>query len=400
MGKVFYEHPLLEDQEQFLRQLQELLEDASYQALLIAGDVYDRSIPSPEAARLFSAFLGSLKARRPDLEVLVLPGNHDSPARLGFGKELFTGLGIHLVTSAGGAWKPILLQDRQDGAADAPVCAFFLLPFLNAACFHDTAPGLQAPDDGGSGLPIRSQGRLAAEAAARLDQAREAARAAGAKWAVLGAHCFTQEGIGSESERVFLGTAERVPAELFAGFDYAALGHLHRFQQAGKNAWYSGSPLAYSFAEAGQEKVVLSVELRPEASCSVEPVPVRPLRKLWRFTGSFNYFFRESVHDPEITQAEEDYLELILTDTTLVENPLPLLRRRFPRLLSISQAAAFAALKLSGQALGRPVQEREGRSGAGYFEDFLQDIYGAADVEKTRLFQDFLTEAEQEEAAL
>jgi exonuclease SbcD len=373
-----------------LDQLGGILSDKSYSALLIAGDIYDRSIPSPEAAALFGGFLEKLCSLRPGLAVLILPGNHDSAARLGFGRELFARLDIHIAAEPERAFEPVLVKNA------GGTCAFFLLPFLYPGCLREETGGLSPGD------PVRSQSRLAEIAAARLEAARVKAAEAGASPAVLGAHLFTLGGRESESERIFLGTAEQVDADLFAGFDYAALGHLHRFQQAGSNAWYSGSPLAYSFGEAEQEKVFLSVELDPAGAAppQVTPIPVRPLRRLRRFRGSFNFFFRDSLNDPAMCEAEKDYLEFSLDDTSLVENPLPLLRPRFPRLLSIRQDDAFARLTAGGSGIsdeaGLPRMGAK-RSPAEDFADFLSGIYGVAEAEKLALFGELLSELEGED---
>ncbi|MDR2516731.1 MAG: exonuclease subunit SbcD [Spirochaetaceae bacterium] len=391
LGKVFHEYPLLEDQRHILKQLAALLADPSYRALVIAGDVYDRSIPAPEAVSLFSGFLGQLKFQRPDIAVLVLPGNHDSAARLGFGKELFEGLGIHLVTDAAGASKPVMIRDAETG----DVCAFFLLPFLRAG------------DLDADGAPLRSQERLAACAAARLEEARRAAREAGARWTVLAAHLFAGGGASSESERVFLGNAEQVDIGLFAEFDYAALGHLHRFQRAGQNGWYAGSPLAYSFGEAKHEKVFLSVELGPGAPV-ITPLPARPLRPLLSLAGSFRYFYREDAAGPDaavLRAAENAYLEINLTGADLTANPLPLLRRRFPWLLSVRQDEAFARLRAENGLAALPspsaASSAAPRTLTDDFRDFLADIYGGDlfDDEKTALFGELVREAEHGEEA-
>lgn len=396
MGKIFHEHSLIEDQRYMLEELGELLADQSYRALLIAGDIYDRSIPPPDAVSLFSSFLGKVKARRPDLEILILPGNHDSSSRLGFGKELFAELGIHLVIDPEDAVKPVIVKGK-DGEREE-TCAFFLLPFLNPGSLRAETG---ETEDMLAAEPLRSQAKLAEAAASRLEKARLEALAAGVTYTVLGAHLFAAGGLESESERVFLGTAERVPIGLFAGFDYTALGHLHRQQKTGDTAWYSGSPLAYSFEEAKAEKVFLSVELGAADAVMVMPIPVKPLRGLQSLRGSFNYFFRDSVHDAAVTNAEKDYLEIILTDTSLVENPLAILRRRFPWILSIKQDRAFAALRAgdgeSGGSITAP-SHTERRSTALDFEDFLAEIYGEGDDEKTGLFRELLAEVEQGEA--
>jgi exonuclease SbcD len=416
LGKVFHEHSLIEDQRYMTDRLAEIVSDASFAALLIAGDVYDRSIPPLEAVSLFSAFLGKVKARRPDLEILILPGNHDSSSRLGFGRELFAGLGVHFVTLPEDAFTPVLVKtDGPGGKAES--CAFFLLPFLNPGSLRAEMTGEKG--ESREAEPLRSQARLAEEAAARLEKARLEALAGGADYTVLGAHLFAAGGAESESERVFLGTAERVPGDLFASFDYTALGHLHRFQQAGARAWYSGSPLAYSFEEAAYEKVFLSVELKKETpetapaaasaayntACTVEPIALRPLRKLRSLRGSFDYFFRDEAKDPLLKEAEADYIEAVLTDPVLTENPLVLLRRRFPWILSVKQDAAFEALRaarpdaFSGPGLpDRTAKNGERRSPAEDFEDFLLEIYSGEDPEKSEkieAFKELLEELEK-----
>jgi exonuclease SbcD len=379
LGKIFHEHSLIEDQRYMLDGLIELLAEGSYSALLIAGDVYDRSIPSPEAVSLLGDFLAALKLRRPDLAVLILPGNHDSASRLGFGKELFARLGIHLITEPEQAEEPVLVTRGDES------CAFFLLPFLY--------PGSFSRD----GEPIRSQAELAAEAAARLEGARLKALAGGADFAVLGAHLFTLGGTESDSERVFLGTAEQVPADLFKGFDYTGLGHLHRFQQAAARTWYSGSPLAYSFGEGAYEKAFLSVELERGREAGVHPIPIRPLRKLMSLRGPFSCFLEEG--DGKFAEAAEAYLEVTLTGGELTENPLALLRRRFPWVLSIRQEAAMAALA-GGAAPGDRIAPIPGerRDITGDFQEFLVEIYGRGDVQKTGLFRELLRELEEREA--
>jgi exonuclease SbcD len=408
LGKIFHDHSLIEDQRRVLDQLGEILSDPAYGALIISGDIYDRSIPSPEAVALFDSFLGSVKARRPSLGILILPGNHDSPARLAFGRKLFRELGIHIAPEPEGAFEPVILE--QDGER----CAFFLLPFLYPGSLGPRKTGAPERDPSGTRRPltseapeepIRSQARLAGEAALRLEAARGRI---GTDYAVLGAHLFTQGGLKSDSERNFLGNAEQVDVHLFAGFDYVALGHLHRCQKAGSNAWYSGSPLAYSFDEADQEKAFLSVELSGAGSggagfsgkadvpsrTSVSPIPVRPLRKLRRLEGPFSFFFQDDGRDTVLADAEGEYLELSLTDTALVENPLALLRRRFPYLMAVKQHRAFAAFA----AAAEPVFRSGGGKDSGEdFAEFLADIYGEADPAKLCLFRELLEDVDREE---
>ncbi len=373
LGRIFHERSLIEDQRHGLRSLTNLLAADDYAALVIAGDVYDRSIPAPEAVALFGAFLAETRRRFPDLKVLAVPGNHDSADRLGFGRELFGELGIHIGSQPEMATEPVLVTRGGERVA------FFLLPFLS--------PGL-----------LRSQRDLAQEAAERLEVAREAAVAAGADRTVLIAHLFAQGGAECESERVFLGSAERVDPALFAKFDFVALGHLHRCQRVGPNAWYSGSPLAYSFAEADQEKGVLAVSLPadPGAAVAVTPLPLRPLRRLRRRNGRFDSFLEGPTLTEDGTDFRDDYLELTLDDATLVDNPLALLRRRFPQLLAVKQGAALAAF-LGDTALAASARTGDGDPRRGAVEDFeffLHDLYGSADPAELDLFRELSAESE------
>jgi exonuclease SbcD len=381
LGKTLHDQSLDEDQQFMLNNLTAILADTSYTALIIAGDVYDRSIPSPEAVGLFDSFLGNLKRKRPDIEILVIPGNHDSPVRLGFGKNLFAELGIHFVTSPEDADKSVIIK-----GSGGESYAFFLLPFLS--------PGSLMSQDGAlfDEAP-RSQVKLASLAASRLEKARLKKKAEGIAGSVLAAHLFAAGGEQSDSERIFLGNAEQVAAKLFAGFDYLALGHLHSRQKAGDNGWYSGSPLAYSFGEAGTEKFFLSVEI-DKGKTTVSPLPVKPLRRLSRLSGSFDFFLTDAKNDENVQRVKDDYLEIDLSDTELRQNALARLRPNFPHLLNISWTAEAFSGEKNTRTLPAP---GERRNTGDDFVDFLTELYGTADKEKLDLFQKFLAEIEEGE---
>ena len=400
LGKTFYDHSLAEDQAAMLEDLARLLEDGSYDALVIAGDVYDRSIPAPEAVELFGKFLSRIKSIRPSPELLVIPGNHDSASRLGYGRELFSRLGIRFGVSAAECDRPVIIEK------DGERCAFFLLPFLSPGSLERETPA------GEEAQILRSQAALAEEAARRMEKAQR--ELPDLTYSVLAAHLFASGGVEAGSERVFLGNAELVSLSLFKNFNYIALGHLHRSQRAGENAWYPGSPLAYSFGEAASskdaEKCFLSVELGKDGA-RVEKIPVKPLRRVTSIGGPFSRFARfadetrdppaDSPGDPELLAAADDYLEIRLSDRGITENARDILRKRFPHLLSLRQDAAFAELssviKTSG---GSRANERRNLSAD--FKDFLIDLYGsegAADLSsETDLFNTLLAEIEVEES--
>jgi exonuclease SbcD len=233
LGKTLHERDISADQEAMLEGLLGLLAEKRPAALLLAGDLYDRSIPPPEAVRLFDSFLSRAAAADPGLTVVAIPGNHDSAARLSFGTQIMSRAGVHIRTSPEDCVRPVLVERDGERAAIWP------LPFLGAGAF-DAEAGM-----------LRGQAELVAEAMRRIGSRLEPAGGARTRNVLL-AHCFAAGGAASESERAFIGQAEQVDALAFASFDYVALGHLHRFQKVGRNAFYAGSPLAYSFAEGGE----------------------------------------------------------------------------------------------------------------------------------------------------
>jgi exonuclease SbcD len=397
LGKVFHDQSLVEDQAVMLGELSGILEDGSYAALVIAGDVYDRSIASPEAIDLFGSFLGEIKKKQPSLEVFIIPGNHDSASRLGFGRELFSRLGIRFGVSAEACDKPVIVERSGES------CAFFLLPFLNPGILSRDVISRDVSVNGPA--PLRSQSALAEEAARRMEKTR---KALGDTPSVLIAHLFAVGGLEAGSERVFLGNAELVSLKPFKGFDYIAMGHLHRCQSVGRNAWYSGSPLAYSFGEASSQrnepdKFFLSVELMKDGP-KVVKIPVKPRRKVTSLTGPFDRFANDISTDRELLAAAEDYLEIRLTDKRITENAREILRRRFPHLLSLRQDEALAELSSGARwsVSGGKTQDR--RDVLSDFRDFLVDLYGEAvqsDISadfsvEINLFNTLLAEIESE----
>jgi len=327
---------------------------------------------------------------------LIIPGNHDSASRLGFGKELFARLGIRFGVSAGDCDKPVIVEGEGES------CAFFLLPFLNPGVIEGLDP------ESGERVLLRSQSALAEEAARRMEKARRELAGRGVSRSVLVAHLFASGGREAGSERVFLGSAELVNPALFKGFDYIALGHLHRQQCVGGNAWYPGSPLSYSFGEsaAGRsaENFFLSVEFNEsgEAGPEVKKIPVKPLRRVTSLSGPFARFAGDISADAELLAASDDYLEIRLTDRGITENARDILRKRFPRLLSLRQDEALAGLSSALAAKTSAGGREERRDLPADFRDFLQSLYGGAGnpdlpeetADEIRLFNTLLEESE------
>ncbi len=375
LGKTLHERDISPDQEAMLEGLLGVLAERRPAALLLAGDLYDRSIPPPEAVRLFDSFLFRAAEADPALSVVAIPGNHDSAARLSFGTRIMSRAGLHIRTLPEDCDRPVLIERDGESAAVWP------LPFLGAGAF-----------DAGEGA-LRGQAELFAEAMRRIGAKIDSAEGPGRPtFHVLLAHCFASGGGTSESERAFVGQAEAVDAGSFDRFDYAALGHLHRFQKAGEKGRYSGSPLAYSFAEGGEPKGFVLVELKEGGGLRAELLPFAPLRSMRRIEGPFSVLSALGAY-PEY---REDFVEARLTDPLPVLNPADPLRANFPNLLSVRQAAfEVAAGEAGGEGARLPGEDP--RTLLEDFAAFHAEMNGEAPDEETgRLFAALAKEAEVE----
>lgn len=337
LGKSFYETSLILDQKIMLDQLLAELNRDDYAALLIAGDIYDRTIPPAEAVEVFGNFLVEVKKKFPHLTICFIPGNHDSAQRLGFAGKILESQGIHIVSNPEDAFTPVIITGKSEERL-----AIFMLPFLAAGSLKpieiiDTPElDFEEPTQSPNHIPILlTQAELAEEAARRFSLILSSPPYSKIPTVLL-AHLFTYGGEASSSERTFLGTAEHVSNSLFAGFSYVALGHLHKKQKITPRMHYAGSPLAYSFDESTTEKAFLKVDInctKEGFPITVTPVPVIPFRSVIRLSGSFSEFYTGTAYDAH----SSDYLEITLTDEGLVANPMNLLRPKFPWLLSLRQ---------------------------------------------------------------
>ena len=415
LGKTLRGWDLLEDQAYILDLIAAAVREARPDALVIAGDVYDRPVPPVEAIRLFDGFLRALREAAPNIRVVVVPGNHDSAGRLSFGASLMADSGLAIVTRAEA--RPVLSLGEGKARVD-----FWALPFLTQASADwaalEAAAKAAGAEDGGAGAAdagAAAPGAAAPDAAAP-DAAKPSCRsqqelmalAAGAIKAamdpdaanVLVAHCFASGAMTSESESAFVGAAEQVDAGLFAGFDYVALGHLHKPQTPAPRLWYSGAPLAYSTGEAGTEKEFLSVELVPGAAPRVEHVPLVPKRRVRALSGFFDELLAHPLPAPE----REDYIEIRLLDDDLVLNAADRLKALYPRLLGAQQKALEAVGGGSGGgsaegALGRRAARAKGspdrlQAAGEDFAAFYAEMTGEAPGESmAKLFAEIAREA-------
>lgn len=309
LGKRVNGFSMLEDQAHILRQILAILGDEQPDGVLIAGDVYDKSVPSVEAVELLDGFLTELRAR--GVPVLLISGNHDSPERLAFGGRVMDSCGIHISPVYDGALAPVTLHD-----AFGPVHVW-LLPFVKPAHVRRWFPDAD----------IESYTDAMAEAVAHMDIDTAARN-------VLVTHQFVTGGTRSGSEELSVGGTDNVDSGVFAPFDYVALGHLHGAQHIGRETIrYAGSPLKYSFSEARQHKSVTVVTLGEKGDVQVRTVALTPLRELREIRGSYDELTARSFY--EHTTYRSDYLHLILTDEQDVFDAMSRLRTIYPYLMTL-----------------------------------------------------------------
>lgn len=309
LGKRVNGFSMLEDQAHILRQILAILDNEQPDGVLIAGDVYDKSVPSVEAVGLLDSFLTELRAR--GVPVLLISGNHDSPERLAFGGRVMDSCGIHISPVYDGALAPVTLHDEF-----GPVHVW-LLPFVKPAHVRRWFPDAD----------IESYTDAVAEAVAHMDIDAAARN-------VLVTHQFVTGGTRSGSEELSVGGTDNVDSGVFAPFDYVALGHLHGAQHIGRETIrYSGSPLKYSFSEARQHKSVTVVTLGEKGDVQVRTVALTPLRELREIRGSYDELTARSFY--EHTTYRSDYLHLILTDEQDVFDAMSRLRTIYPYLMTL-----------------------------------------------------------------
>ena len=309
LGKRVNGFSMLEDQAHILRQILAILDGEQPDGVLIAGDVYDKSVPSVEAVGLLDGFLTELRTR--GVPVLLISGNHDSPERLAFGGRVMDSCGIHISPVYDGALAPVTLHDEF-----GPVHVW-LLPFVKPAHVRRWFPDAD----------IESYTDAVAEAVAHMDIDTATRN-------VLVTHQFVTGGARSGSEELSVGGTDNVDSGVFAPFDYVALGHLHGAQHIGRETIrYAGSPLKYSFSEARQHKSVTVVTLGEKGDVQVRTAALTPLRELREIRGSYDELTARSFY--EHTTYRSDYLHLILTDEQDVFDAMSRLRTIYPYLMTL-----------------------------------------------------------------
>jgi exonuclease SbcD len=319
IGRSLHGTDLLAEQEQVLGGLADVVTAEGVDVVLVAGDVYDRAVPSADATAVLSRVVARL--RRSGATVVLTSGNHDSARRLGAFSELLAVGGLHVRTETQKLDEPVLLADEHGEVA------VYGLPFLEPEVARFEL-----------GLPAaRSHEAVLAEA---MDRVRNDLFLRPGTRSVVLAHAFVGGGQPSESERdISVGGVDLVPAAVFDGVDYVALGHLHRPQTLTPRLRYSGSPLAYSFGEAGQQKQAWLVDLDASGLAEVRPVELPTPRPLSVLRGELE----ELLADPAHAGVEGHFISARLTDPVRPTDPMRRLQGRFPHCVHLEWAGSTAA---------------------------------------------------------
>lgn len=309
IGRRVNEISMLEEQAHILTRILQIIDEEAPDAVLICGDIYDKSIPSAEAVSLFDEFLCSLATRK--AKVLMISGNHDSPERLSFASRLIAESGIHISPVYNGKVTPVTIED-----ADGPV-DFWLLPFIKPIHVRRYFPD--------AGIESYTDALRTAIDNMALDADRRN---------VLLTHQFVTGAATCESEELSVGGSDNVDASVFAGFDYVALGHIHGQQNIGPSGRirYCGTPLKYSFSEEHHHKSVTVVSLDGDGRLHLTLRPLIPRHDLRTIRGTFEELTDKSFYTGTAT---EDYLQVILTDELDVPEARGKLSSIYPHIMHI-----------------------------------------------------------------
>ncbi len=309
LGKRLNEFNLLEDQEYILKKILGIIDDEKPEAVIIAGDIYDKAIPSAEAVRLFDDFLYSLARRR--LRVFAISGNHDSPERIAFASRIIGESGIYLSPVYDGNVAPVTLTDAYGQVS------VYMLPFIKPTHVRRYYPEEE--------ITSYTDALRVAIDKMKVDPKGRS---------ILITHQFVTGASRSDSEELSVGGADNVDSAVFSPFDYVALGHLHRPQdiEGSRHIRYCGTPLKYSFSEAEHEKSVTVVELAGKGSLNVRTVPLVPKRDLRNLRGSYMELTAKSSYAGTNTG---DYIHITLTDEEDIPDAMNKLRVIYPNLMSL-----------------------------------------------------------------
>lgn len=308
LGKRVNDFSMLEDQKYILGQVQNIIDEQKPDAVVIAGDIYDKSIPPVEAIELFEEFLNALVQK--EIQVLIISGNHDSAERVSFGSNLMKKSGVYFSPAYNGKIEPVVLKD------DYGKVNFYLLPYLKPS----TVRQFYAEEQ------IESYNDAVKVALSKINLDKNQRN-------ILVMHQFVTGAATCASEELYVGGSENVDVSLFDDFDYVAMGHLHGPQKVGKDTVrYSGTLLKYSFSECAHKKSVCIVELGEKNSINVELKELKPLHDMREIKGSYSQIMLKKNYENTDT---DDYVHITLTDEIDIPEGFSKLRTVYKNLMKL-----------------------------------------------------------------
>lgn len=341
IGKKVNEYSMLQDQIYILKEILQIIDDEKVETVIIAGDVYDRSLPPNEALELFDEFLYQLSGR--NVNVFVISGNHDSPERISYGGRMMTENKIFLSPVYDGNVKPITLND------DYGEVNFYLLPFIRPADIRRYFPDENIEN-------YTDAVKVAIDNMNVNFNERN----------ILVTHQFVTGAELSESEDIIVGGTDNVSGEVFDGFDYVALGHIHREQTVGKdNIRYCGTPLKYSFSEAKHIKSVTILDFNDKGNIEYSKIPLTPFRDMREIRGTYYELTLKSSYESTNT---EDYLHITLTDEDDIPDAIGKLRSIYPNIMKLD----YDNLRTRGSGTVDAIENIESKSPFELFADLFK----------------------------
>lgn len=344
LGKRVNGYSMLEDQKYILDEILTVIDEQKPHAIIIAGDVYDKPVPSAEAVQLFDDFLYSLTQR--NLQMLVISGNHDSPERIAFGSRFMGKSGVHMSQVYNGKADLVTLSDKY-GEIN-----FYLLPFIKPSNVRRYFPDKEintytdAVKLAVSQMNINEKGRN-----------------------ILITHQFVTGAVLSESESIMVGGTDNVESYVFDSFDYVALGHIHRPQNIGEKIRYCGTPLKYSQSEINHIKSVTIVDIAEKGNLEISVVPLKPLHEMREIRGTYNEI---TLYDNYINTNLEDYVFITLTDEEDEPDAISKLRTIYPNLMKLE----YDNTRTRNSAVLSEVEKIENKSETELLSEFFEKQNG------------------------
>ena len=366
IGKRVNGFSMIEDQKFVFEQVYNVIANEKIDGIIMAGDIYDKPVPSAEAVKLFDEMLTRLVSI--NLPIFVISGNHDSAERIGFGSDILSVAKVYMSRVYNGNLQKIELED------DYGKINVYLLPFIKPATVKNIYKEAEIKDYDDALEYVLSQ--------EKIDETKRN---------VIVSHQFVTGAMRSESEEVSVGGLDNVSVENYKAFDYVALGHIHRAQQMGReSARYAGTLLKYSFSEEKHNKSMTIVDLKEKGNIEIKEIPVKPLHDLKTIKGKFSKITSEEFYKE---LKKEDYYRAVLTDEDDILNAIGKLKSIYPNLMSME----YDNTRTRSYSVVDNVETVEAKSPLDYFEEFFEKQNGRKMSEKQRNYLlEILGEAREE----